>query len=48
MFDIRYHVTADGKEPFADWFVELEAAASAKIARAIVRMERAISPTRKV
>ena len=26
MLHTRYYVTADGKEPFADWFVELEAA----------------------
>jgi len=37
--DIRYYVAADGREPFADWFAELESVASARITRAIVRLE---------
>jgi putative addiction module killer protein len=39
--EIRYYVAASGKEPFADWFAELEAVASAKITRALARMEQA-------
>jgi putative addiction module killer protein len=40
MIEIRYYVAANGKEPFADWFSELEAVASAKITRALARMEQ--------
>src|ERR1700736_5868369 len=40
MLDIRYYVAASGEEPFAEWFAELEAAAGAKIARALARMEQ--------
>jgi putative addiction module killer protein len=38
MLDIRYYVAAGGDQPFADWYAELEAAARAKVARAIVRL----------
>src|SRR5882757_3285465 len=40
MLDIRYYVAASGEEPFAEWFAELDAAASAKIARRLARMEQ--------
>ena len=40
MVEIRYYVTAGGREPFAEWFAELDPVASAKIARAIARMEQ--------
>ena len=40
MVDIRYYVAADGREPFADWYSGLEVAASAKITRAITRLEQ--------
>ena len=40
MLDIRYYVSASGEEPFAEWFAELDAAASAKIARGLARMEQ--------
>src|ERR1700678_2782679 len=40
MVDIRYYVAADGREPFADWFAELESVASAKVTRAVVRLEQ--------
>ncbi len=40
MMDIRYYVAADGRQPFADWFAELESVASAKVTRAIVRLEQ--------
>ncbi len=40
MLDIRYYVAANGGEPFADWFADLEAVARAKVTRAIARMEQ--------
>jgi putative addiction module killer protein len=40
MLEIRYYISASGKSPFAEWFAELDAAAGAKIARAVVRMEQ--------
>ena len=40
MIDIRYYVDVGGDAPFAEWFAELEPVASAKIARAIARMEQ--------
>src|SRR5260370_23909545 len=40
MLDVRYYVAASGEEPFAEWFAELDAVASAKIARALARMEQ--------
>lgn len=40
MVEIRYYVAAGSREPFAEWFAELDPVASAKIARAIARMEQ--------
>jgi putative addiction module killer protein len=40
MPEIRYYVAADGREPFARWFGELEAIARAKVTRAVVRLEQ--------
>ena len=40
MPEIRYYIAADGRQPFADWFAELEAIARAKMTRAIVRLEQ--------
>jgi putative addiction module killer protein len=40
MLEIRYYVAADGRQPFAEWFVDLEPVTRAKIARAIARMEQ--------
>ena len=40
MVEIRYYVDEGGREPFAGWFAELDPVASAKIARAITRMEQ--------
>src|SRR3954447_25024595 len=40
MLEIRYYVTASGKSPFAEWFEELDAAASARIVRALARIEQ--------
>lgn len=38
--EICYYVAADGRQPFADWFADLDPEARAKAARAIVRMEQ--------
>ena len=40
MPEIRYYVASDGQQPFAAWFADLEAAARAKVTRAIVRLEQ--------
>ena len=40
MLDIRYYVAAGGEEPFAEWFADLDAAAGARIVRALARMEQ--------
>jgi len=40
MLEIRYYVATSGKEPFGEWFSELNAAAAAKIARALARIEQ--------
>jgi len=40
MFEIRYYVAADGHQPFAEWFADLEPVTRAKIARVITRMEQ--------
>ncbi len=40
MLEIRYYVAARGESPFAEWFAELNAAAGAKIVRALARVEQ--------
>jgi putative addiction module killer protein len=40
MLEIRYYVAADGRQPFADWFADLEPVTRAKISRGIARMEQ--------
>src|ERR1700731_2066552 len=40
MLEIRYYVTASGESPFAEWFAERDIAASAKIVRALARIEQ--------
>jgi hypothetical protein len=35
VLEIRYFVAASGEGPFAEWFAELDPAASAKIVRAL-------------
>jgi putative addiction module killer protein len=40
MLEIRYYAAADGRQPFAKWFADLESVARAKVARAIVRLEQ--------
>ena len=38
--EIRYYIAADGREPFAAWFADLDAVAGAKVTRAVVRLEQ--------
>ena len=40
MLEIRYYVAANGDQPFADWFAELDSIARAKVTRAIARLEQ--------
>jgi putative addiction module killer protein len=40
MVEIRYYVGADGQQPFAKWFADLDAVARAKVTRAIARLEQ--------
>lgn len=40
MLEIRYYVAVDGREPFAEWFSDLEPVTRAKVARVITRMEQ--------
>jgi putative addiction module killer protein len=40
MIEIRYYVAADGRQPFAEWFAEVESVTRAKVTRAIVRLEQ--------
>jgi putative addiction module killer protein len=40
MAKIRYYIDADGDAPFAEWFAGLAPTVSARIARAIARIEQ--------
>ena len=40
MVEIRYYVASGNTEPFANWFAELDPIASAKVSRAIARMQQ--------
>ena len=40
MLDIRYCVAVDGRQPFAEWFADLEPVTRARTTRAVVRMEQ--------
>jgi putative addiction module killer protein len=40
MLEVRYYVAGSGESPFAEWFADLDVAASAKIVRALARMEQ--------
>jgi putative component of toxin-antitoxin plasmid stabilization module len=40
MVEIRYYVASGETAPFADWFAELDPIASAKVTRALARMEQ--------
>jgi putative addiction module killer protein len=38
--EIRYYAAPEGRQPFAEWFADLEPVARAKVTRAIVRLEQ--------
>jgi putative addiction module killer protein len=38
--EIRYYVASGGRQPFAEWFEELESISRAKVTRSIVRLEQ--------
>jgi putative addiction module killer protein len=40
MAEIRTYQSAEGRQPFAEWFADLEPVARAKVTRAIARMEQ--------
>ena len=40
MIEIRYYVGSGNTEPFANWFAELDPTSSAKVTRAIARMQQ--------
>jgi len=40
MPELRYYLSADGRSPFARWLEDLDAAAGAKVVRALARMEQ--------
>jgi len=40
MPQVRYYVAADGQQPFAALFADLDGVASAKVTRAIIRLEQ--------
>jgi len=40
MLELRYYLASDGESPFEDWFSGLDAAAGAKVAVALARLEQ--------
>jgi putative addiction module killer protein len=40
MLELRYYLGRDGKSPFERWFSDLSAAAAAKVAVALARLEQ--------
>jgi putative addiction module killer protein len=40
MLELRYYLDADDRSPFARWFGDLDAIASAKVVRALGRIEQ--------
>jgi putative addiction module killer protein len=40
MSELRYYVAADGVQPFAEWFAELEPVSRARVTRALVRLQQ--------
>ena len=40
MPEVRYYVTPDGVQPFANWFADLDGIARARVTRAIIRLEQ--------
>jgi len=37
--ELRYYVASGGRQPFAEWFAELEPVSRARVTRAIVQLE---------
>jgi putative addiction module killer protein len=40
VLEIRYYVAQDSREPFAEWYADLEPVTRARIARTIARMQQ--------
>ncbi len=40
MLELRYYLAEDGRSPFENWFSGLDAAAAAKVAVALARLEQ--------
>ena len=40
MIELRYYLTSEGKQPFAEWFIELDATAAARVTVALRRLEQ--------
>jgi len=40
MLELRYYLASDGGSPFETWFIGLDAAAAAKVAVALARLEQ--------
>jgi putative addiction module killer protein len=40
MLELRYYLASDGESPFQEWFSGLHAAAAAKVAVALARLEQ--------
>ena len=40
MPEIRYYMASEGRQPFGEWFTDLDAVARAKVTRAVVRLEQ--------
>ena len=40
MLELRYYLASDGGSPFEEWFTGLDAAAAAKVAVALARLEQ--------
>ncbi len=40
MLELRYYLAGDGESPFQKWFSDLNAAAAAKVAVALARLEQ--------
>ena len=40
VLELRYYLTAGGESPFESWFLDLDAAAAAKVTVAVARLEQ--------
>jgi putative addiction module killer protein len=47
VLELRYYLAADGRSPFEVWFSGLDAAAAAKVAVALARLEQGNSSSAK-